>query len=120
FAERWRLARALVVLGAVAVAITLIGDRPAGLDEGALAIEFEGVHATLLGGFWAELSAAAVIALAGPLLAAYLRLGQVTARRPRRRARGRRATGEVRPGGPSACCRSRAWQRPEACSPPSR
>ena len=96
FAGRWRLARALVVLGGIAVAITLVGDRPAGLDEGALAIEFEGVHATLLGGFWAELAAAAVIALAGPLLAAYLRVAQAPARRARRRARGRLATGGAR------------------------
>lgn len=95
-AGRWRLARGLVILGAVAVAITLIGDAPAGVDEGDFAIKFEGVHATLLGGFWAQLSASAVIALAGPILAVYLRLGHASTRRARRGARGRLATGGAR------------------------
>jgi hypothetical protein len=89
---RWRLPRLLVVLGAVVVALGLLVDMPKGLDEGQVAVQFEGAEAALLGGFWAQLSAAAVIAVCGPLLALALR---PDAARGRRRA-ARRAPRERR------------------------
>jgi hypothetical protein len=80
--RNWRLARLLFVLGAAAILITLLIDLPKGLREGRVAITYEGAKAVLLGGFWAQLSSAVVLAVAGPLLAAQLR-GERAARRPR-------------------------------------
>ena len=83
---RWRLPRLLVVLGAAVVLLSLLVDMPKGLDEGQVAIQFEGAEATLLGGFWVQLSAGVVIALCGPLLALALRPDSARGRRraPRR------------------------------------
>jgi hypothetical protein len=80
--RNWRLARLLAVLGAGAILISLLIDAPEGLREGRAAITYEGAEAILLGGFWAQLSSAVVLAVAGPLLAAQLR-GERAARRPR-------------------------------------
>ena len=70
---RWRLARLLFPIGVVSVLIICLVDAPAGLDEGEFAIQFQGAEARLLGAFWVEVTAAAVIALCGPLLALVLR-----------------------------------------------
>jgi hypothetical protein len=78
---RWRLPRLLVVLGAAVVLLSLVVDMPKGLDEGEIAIQFEGAEASLLGGFWVQLSAGAVIALCGPLLAVALRPDSARGRR---------------------------------------
>jgi len=72
---RWRLARLLFPLGLAAVAVAILIDVPAGLDEGMTAVEFEGAEARLLGPFWVQLASAAVIALCGPMLALQLRPG---------------------------------------------
>jgi hypothetical protein len=83
-AGRWRLARLLAPVGLAVIAIAILIDAPTGLDEGALAIQFEGAEASLLAGFWAELAAGGVIAFAGPLLAAELGASRrpARARRP--------------------------------------
>jgi hypothetical protein len=86
---RWRLARLLFPLGLLAIAIAAFIDAPSGLDEGATAIQFEGAEARLLGPFWVQVAAAAVIAVCGPLLALYLR--------PQRAGRTRRASRLRRP-----------------------
>lgn len=65
-----RLARLLVALGAGGIAISLLIDLPQGLREGQVAISYEGARAVLLGAFWVQLSAAATLAVVGPLLAA--------------------------------------------------
>lgn len=78
---RWRLARLLFPLGLVGVAVAVFIDAPAGLDEGIFATQFQGAEARLLGAFWVELWASAVIAICGPLLSLALR--------PQRAARGR-------------------------------
>jgi hypothetical protein len=71
-------------------------DAPSGLDEGDAAIQFSGAEARLLGPFWVQVMAGAVIALGGVMLAAAMR----PARAPRRRAAG--ADGRARrSGGPS-------------------
>ena len=115
-------------------------DAPKGLDEGATAIEFEGAEATLLGGFWVEIAAGAVIVACGLLLPRYLRPQpqpsaptgsgrRADAARAARRgalrvrkaqARRRRARALSRDAGSSACCRSPCLARAaSACSRPS-
>lgn len=63
------LGRYLLVLGLAAVAVAVFIDAPQGLDEGAVATQFEGARAHLLGPFWVQVFAGAVIAACGPLLA---------------------------------------------------
>jgi hypothetical protein len=90
---RWQLGRAVSLLGLIAVAVSLLVDMPKGLDEGLTSRAFEGARATLIEGFWVQLSAAAVLVVAGALLSRYVRLrGQPAGRRTRRtRRRSRRA-----------------------------
>jgi hypothetical protein len=76
----WRLARILVPLGAAAVLITLLADVHQGLDEGGAGVAYQGASAVLVGGFWAQLFAAATLIVLGPLLAEQIRTG----RKPRR------------------------------------
>ena len=97
---RWRLGRAIALLGAIAGAIVLLVDMPAGLDAGILARQFEGAQARLIGGFWVELAAAVTLLVGGWLLARYsyregARTSRSGARRGRRR-RERRASGRGR------------------------
>ena len=88
---RWQLGRAVSLLGLVAVAVSLLVDMPKGLDEGLAARSFEGARATLIEGFWVQLSAAAVLVVAGALLSRYVRLqGQPAGRRSRRTRRSSR------------------------------
>ena len=96
---RWRLARVLFFLGAAVVVISLAIDVPKGLDEGATAIEFEGAEARLLGAFWVQLTAGAVIAICGPLLAFSLGPAREGARRSRSRRRRERPRRRPRLGG---------------------
>lgn len=88
---RWRLARLLFPIGLAAVAVAVFIDAPAGLDEGEFAIQFQGAEARLLGVFWVEVAAAAVIACCGPLLAVALRPNRArraaAAKAPRRKRR---------------------------------
>lgn len=90
-----RLARLLFVLGAAAILITLLIDAPNGLREGRVAITYEGARATLLGAFWAQLSAAVALALAGPLLASQLGADRDRRPRPGGRRERREAAGTV-------------------------
>jgi hypothetical protein len=89
---RWRLARLLFPLGIVAVAVAVLIDAPAGLDEGVVATQFQGAEARLLGPFWVQVAAGAVIALCGALLARMLRPN------PERRRAGAPAPGRARLG----------------------
>jgi hypothetical protein len=86
-------ARLLLVLGAAVVAVTLLVDLPKGLDEGTAAIAYESAAAKLSAGFWVELSAGAVLALTGPLLASYLRPARARAGASRRGRRARAPRG---------------------------
>ena len=95
---RWRLARVLFFIGAAVIALSLVIDVPQGLDEGHFAIEFEGAEARLLGAFWVQLLAGAVIAICGPLLAATLRPESARARSTRASRRPERR--RPRLGGP--------------------
>jgi hypothetical protein len=68
--RRRGLGRAIVVLGLLSIAVVLLVDRPAGLDESAQASRFSGAIAVLDDGFYAELASAAGLVLGGLLLVA--------------------------------------------------
>jgi hypothetical protein len=108
--RNWRLARLLLFLGAAAVVISLVIDLPSGLDEGAVAIQYQGAEAVLLGGFWLQLWSGVTLAVTGPLLAVQLR-----AERGRRRARGVR--GVERPTAASALSPSAGGSGIEGAAP---
>jgi len=93
---RRRAAWLLIPAGAAVLAIGFFVDMPKGLDEGSSAIAYEGVKATLLEGFWAQLFAAGTLIVCGILLPV-----QLAALRDRGGA----------PGGSSARSRSRARPR---------
>jgi hypothetical protein len=92
----------LAGLGAIGLAVVLLVDLPAGLDEGDAASRFSGATATLRDGFSIELAACVGLILGGLLYYArpcqtrinlYARVASALRRRPRRRASSRaRAT----------------------------
>jgi hypothetical protein len=65
--ERRNLGLLVAALGLVSVAVILLVDLPAGLDEGSQASRFAGTTAVLEDGFFAELAAAGGLLLAGLL-----------------------------------------------------
>jgi hypothetical protein len=81
FRGRPRAARLLLAVGLVVLAVSLVVDAPAGLDEGETGIAYEGATATLIEGFWVQIAAAAVLIAAGALLPRQLR-PEAAARRP--------------------------------------
>ncbi len=94
--RRWRLCRLITLAGAAAIVVALVVDRPAGLDPGDAAVSFEGVRATLIGGFYAQIAAGVLLIGSSSLLARELRLAGSTRRVP---APGRRrATKRALPG----------------------
>ena len=97
---RWRACRLITVAGVAAVVVALLVDRPAGLDTGELSASFEGVRATLIGGFYAQIAAGVLLIGSSTLLAHELRLAASTKRasaheqqRSPERAPGRRPSG---------------------------
>ncbi len=111
---RWRLGRAVGLIGLAAVALGLLIDMPAGLDAGDSGVSYLGTEARLIEGFWAQMAAAATLLLAGPLLGLYAKRAAAADRgsvrraaRDRRRkrkpaAKPRRASGARRPSRASA------------------
>ncbi len=96
--DRRRLGLTVAGLGLVGIAVILLIDLPAGLDEGAQAARFAGAKAVLEDGFFAELAAASGLVLAGLLYYARPcririnssgRAASARRRRPRRRASSR-------------------------------
>jgi len=96
--EARRLGLLVVALGVVSVAVILLVDLPAGLDEGSQTSRFAGASAVLDDGFYAELAAAGAMVLAGLLYYARPcririnlsgRAASARRRRPRRRASSR-------------------------------
>lgn len=72
--RRWRLCRLVALAGVVAIIVALLVDRPAGLDSGQLELQYDGVEARLLGGFYAQLFSGLVLATSALLLGRELRL----------------------------------------------
>ena len=96
--EARRLGLLVLALGIVSVAVILLVDLPAGLDEGSQTSRFAGTSAVLEDGFYAELAAAGAMVLAGLLYYARPcririnlsgRAASARRRRPRRRASSR-------------------------------
>jgi hypothetical protein len=65
--ERRRLGLLVAALGLISIAVILLVDLPAGLDEGSQTSRFAGATAVLEDGFYAELAAAGGMLLAGLL-----------------------------------------------------
>jgi len=111
------LARAVVVLGLLAVAVVLAIDMPAGLDESTQASRFSGATAVLEPAFYAQLAAAAGLILGGLLYTARpcrIRInlsGRVASARRRRRRR--------RASSPDRAARRRLPRRSAAGSAPA-
>jgi hypothetical protein len=85
---RTQLAVGVAVCGLVGIAVALAIDLPQGLDAGRPGLAFSGAQAELLEGFWAEISASAVLILCGLLMPLYS--GERTRRGRRRSRTGRR------------------------------
>lgn len=82
--RRWQLCRLIALGGLAAILVGLLVDRPAGLDPGETAVAYEGVRASLLGGFYAQLFAGLLMAVSALLLGRELRGGAAAS--PARRA----------------------------------
>jgi len=96
--ETRRLGLLVAALGVLSLAVILLVDLPAGLDEGSQTSRFAGTSAVLEDGFYAELAAAGMMVLAGLLYYARPcririslsgRAASARRRRPRRRASSR-------------------------------
>jgi hypothetical protein len=91
--ERRGLGRVVAALGLLSIAVILLVDLPAGLDEGAQASRFAGATAVLDNGFYAQLAAAAGLVLGGllyyarPCLIRINLSGRAASARRRRRRR---------------------------------
>ena len=72
--RRWKLLRAIAVAGLGVIVVSLLIDRPAGLDRGGLDLAYDGVQATLLGGFYAQLFSGLLLVVSSLLLARELKL----------------------------------------------
>lgn len=70
---RWRLCRLISLAGIAAIAVAVLIDRPAGLDPEGASLAYASVEASLLEGFYAEISAGALLAASSLLLARELR-----------------------------------------------
>jgi hypothetical protein len=101
---RWQLGRLVGALGLVAVIVSLAIDVPQGLDAGRAGVAFSDAKASLIEGFWAQLSAAVALVFLGPLLGSYVRRATAPSglsprgwERSRRRSGLRRRTRRARP-----------------------
>jgi hypothetical protein len=65
---RWKLGRAVALIGLIGIAVTLLIDRPQALDAGPLADAYAGSEAKLLDGYYAQLIASIALLVMGPAL----------------------------------------------------
>ena len=94
---RWRLGRAISLIGLIGIAVGLLIDAPEGLDAGRAGISYLGTDAHLIEGFWAQMAASGTLVLCGLLLGLYVK--QTSAHESwleRRRGRAPRRTGSRR------------------------
>lgn len=110
------LARAVVLLGCVAVAVILAVDLPAGLDAGAQTTRFSGATAVLEPAFYGQLAAAAGLVLGGLLYTA--RPCRIRINLSGRAASARRRRRRRRASSPDRAARRRSPRRSAAASAP--
>lgn len=103
--KRRGLGRVVVALGLLSIAVILLVDLPAGLDEGTQTARFSGATAVLENGFYAQLAAAAGLVLGGLLY--YARPCRI-----RINLSGRAASARRRRRRPRVSSRDRAARRP--------
>jgi hypothetical protein len=92
---RRNLLRGVTAIGVIAILVSLLVDRPAGLDTGDFEQSFDGVEAALLGGYYAQLFAGALLVAASLLLSR--ELAGAPEKRDARRPRPERGPRERRP-----------------------
>lgn len=92
----WRVGRLVAFCGLIGIAVSLIVDLPKGLDAGRAGLAYNGAEAELSDGFYAQLSASAMLLLSGAVLSSLLHQRQpADQRRPRRRRIGRHSEREL-------------------------
>jgi hypothetical protein len=88
---RWRLGRAVALVGVAGIAVSLLIDLPQGLEEGRVGVSYLGTEPQLLEGFWAQIACSAVLVFCGLLLGLYAKKAASEGGEPARRRRpGRR------------------------------
>ena len=112
--ERRGLARIVVGLGLLCIALILIVDLPAGTDVGAQSSRFSGATAVLQGGFYAELAAAAGLLIGGLLY--YARPCRIRINLSGRAASARRRRRQRRDSSPRKAARRPSRPRSGAAS----
>jgi hypothetical protein len=112
--ERRGLARIVVGLGLLCIALILIVDLPAGTDIGAQSSLFSGATAVLQGGFYAELAAAAGLLIGGLLY--YARPCRIPINLSGRAASARRRRRQRRDSSPRKAARRPSRPRSGAAS----
>ena len=70
---RWRLGRAISLIGLIGIAVGLLIDAPEGLDAGRAGISYLGTDAHLIEGFWAQMASSGTLVLCGLLLGLYVK-----------------------------------------------
>lgn len=115
--ERRGLGRVVIGLGLLSIAVILLVDLPAGLDEGAQTSRFAGATAVLDNGFYAELAAAAGLVLGGLLY--YARPCRIRINLSGRAASARRRRRRRRDSSPGRAARRRSPRRSGAASAPA-
>jgi hypothetical protein len=96
-----RFSAGIAVCGVLGLAVALAIDLPQGLEVGRPGLAFYGAEARLLGGFWVEVTASAMLILCGAMLPAYTRNPARRTRRsglPRRDRASHRDVGGISPG----------------------
>ncbi len=112
--ERRGLARIIVGLGLLCIALILLVDLPAGTDVGAQSSRFSGATAVLQGGFYAELAAAAGLLIGGLLY--YARPCRIPINLSGRAASARRRRRRRRDSSPRKAARRPSQRRSAAAS----
>lgn len=88
---RWRVGRAVGLIGLAGIVVGLSIDMPRGLDAGDSGIAYLGTDARLIEGFWAQMAASATLLVAGPLLGLYAKREAAGDSRTERRAARKRS-----------------------------
>ena len=65
---RWRMGRAVGLIGLAGIVVGIAIDAPQGLDTGSSGVAYLGTDARLIEGFWAQMAASATLLFVGPLL----------------------------------------------------